>query len=75
MEKQMDVRQAMNALINLMDNGLMPEPVRAGAAEGLGLIGGSEARAALAKIMEDGLKPPSLRAAAARALGMASKAG
>ena len=69
----MEVSVAIKELIKLMEDGLKPEPVRVGAAKGLGYAGCSSARAALAKMMTDRLKPVGVRAAAAKALGRATK--
>ncbi len=70
----MEIKAAINELIDMMNDGLKPNEVRAAAAEGLGYAGGSEARLSLAKMMNDGLKPNEVRAAAAKALGRATRA-
>jgi len=69
----MEIQDSIKKLIKIMEDGLKPEPLRVGAAEGLGYAGGPVARKALSKIMEDGLKPVLIRVAAAKALGFASK--
>jgi len=70
----MEIKAAINELIDLMNDGMKPNEVRAAAAEGLGYVGGPEARSSLAKMMTDGMKPNVLRAAAAKALGRAAQA-
>jgi len=64
----MESQAAIKDLIKILEDGLKPEALRVGAAEGLGYAGGPEARKALSKIMNDGLKAVSIRISAAKAL-------
>ena len=70
----MEIQTAIQELINMMNDSMKPNEVRAAAAEGLGYVGGSDVRSALAKMMKDSLKPNEVRAAAAKALGRAAAA-
>lgn len=63
-------QEALDALIDALYNG-SHAAVRAGAAEGLGIIGGERARAVLIKAITDG-SHAEVRAAAAKALGLAT---
>ncbi|MGU9808447.1 HEAT repeat domain-containing protein [Pseudomonas sp. LF052] len=69
----MEIQAAIKELISMMNDSNKPNEVRAAAAEGLGYVGGSEARSTLAKMMTDSNKPNVVRAAAAKALGRATQ--
>ncbi|ODV42451.1 hypothetical protein AWV79_27240 [Cupriavidus sp. UYMMa02A] len=62
--------EAFSKLIETLHNAASPL-VRAGAAEGLGIIGGKVARAELIKALDEAASPE-VRAAAAKALGQAA---
>lgn len=61
----------LNLLIQTLNNGLLPIPVRVGAAKGLAHANSVAAVKALMAVVENGLLPPDVRAAAAEALGQA----
>lgn len=63
-------QEAFDTLTKTLHNEASPL-VRAGAAEGLGIIGGEAARAELIKALTQAASPE-VRAAAAKALGQAS---
>lgn len=64
-------QEAIDALINVLENGSISTE-RAGAAEGLGAIGGERVRAVLIKAMTED-SHSEVRAAAAKALGQAAR--
>lgn len=68
----MDKDSAVDVLIRVMNDGVVPHDVRAGAAYGLGNISSAEVRVALAKMVKNGTAPSVVRAAAAEALGRAA---
>lgn len=67
----MNVQVALATLIEVASTQPNGVAIRGGAIEGLGHIGGAEAREALAKILAQRANGEEIRKAAARALGMA----
>lgn len=65
----MEQNQAVTALIDILHERTQNTDVRAGAARGLGHVGGPRAREALAKVMTERTENVDVRAAAAEALG------
>ncbi|WP_373989447.1 HEAT repeat domain-containing protein [Duganella sp. BuS-21] len=65
--------EAIEALIKLSRDSTAGTAVRCAAAEGLGYVGGSEARTELLKLMTTHNAGTDIRSAAARALGHAAK--
>ncbi|WP_442800210.1 HEAT repeat domain-containing protein [Pseudomonas sp. HTZ2] len=68
----MDKQQAFKALVSTLNDRTQNAEVRAGAARGLGHIGGPDACAELAKAVNDRTQNAEVRTAAAEALGRAA---